>query len=72
MPNKCAAYGCSTNYDSLRKKFVDDVGEKISTFYFPINNPTLLPLGRRLSTALNGFLRSVLKHFEERLTKEAR
>ena len=43
MPNKCAAYGCTINYDSLRKKFVDEIGQKVSTFYFPLNNSTLLP-----------------------------
>ena len=44
MPNKCAAYGCDTNYDSERNKYVDEGGQKVSTFYFPLNNPTLLPL----------------------------
>ena len=44
MPTKCAAFGCITNYDTKTKSFSDVYGEKVSTFYIPLQKPSLLQL----------------------------
>ena len=42
MPNKCAAFGCKTNYDTKTKCFSDVNGKRVPTFYFPLHKPILL------------------------------
>ena len=74
MPNKCAAFGCKTNYDTKTKCFRDVSGEKVSTFYFPFHKPTLLlqlwiKFINRAEFARSEYSVFCEKHFDEILIK---
>ena len=74
MTNKCAAFGCCTNYDKERKIYQDGKGEKVSTFYFPLEKPTLLPSWIQFVNRADWDGPSkcsvlCVRHFEERLIK---
>lgn len=76
MPNKCASFGCCTNYDSKKKCYRDAKGEKVSTFYFPLQLPNLLPLWvkfvNRAEWTPSKYSVLCEKHFEEKLIKRGK
>lgn len=72
MPNKCAAYGCTTGYDKKKTEDASSTSEEVAaTFHFPLKKPDLLAKWTRFVNKQDWKATSVSvlceKHFKDLL-----